>query len=287
MTTDDQLRDILRTVAEAPAPPATTTLERVVRRGRRRVLAQRGATVAAVIGVVAAIGVGGVLLRSAMADQDVRPAGTPRSPVSPAPSTPTYNAPPPMELLPGWTWAPWPEGGERCTGTPSEGHPQGSLGPARPDVEDAVMQRFIDVVHEQTGTEPKDAGWQPGHDILEFDFKRDGNNGGFELVIDSYGGTAEQAADADIALIGNCAPPQRKQLDDGTILQLYPLEGGDRAARQQVAVYEPDGRFYLVRAGDVGGQGQDAYPATGGRGPMPLDVAELADVAKLLAWLDV
>jgi hypothetical protein len=286
MTTDDELRDILRTVAEAPAPPATTTLERVVRRGRRRVLVQRGATVAAVIGVVAAIGVGGVLLRSATAGQDVRPAGTPLSPVSPSSSSP---APPPMKLLPGWTWAPMSitGQGEVCRGMPSDGHEPGSLGPVRPDVEDAVTARFVDVVQEQSGTEPTDAGWTPGHDILVFDFVRDGNLGIFELAIDSYGGTAEQAANADVAMNGNCDPPQRKQLADGTIVQLYPLEGEDGAARQRAAVYEPDGRYYLVSAGDIGGQGQDSYPEPGSRGPLPLDVAELGEVARLLAWLDV
>jgi hypothetical protein len=284
MTGDDQLRDALRSVVEAPAPPARTTLERVVQRGRRRVLVQRGAAVAAVIGVVAAIGVGGVLLRSATAGQGVRPAGTSLSPA------PASAAPPPrMKLLPGWTWAPMPttpgEGGDGCADYLS-GHPEGTLERVPPDTEDFVRGFFIDAVREQAGIEPKDAGWQPGHNILEFEIERDGNDGFFELTIDSYGGSADKAADADAASTLDCDPPQRRTLDDGTILQLYSVEaGGGVAARRDVAVYLPGGRYYLLSVGDVGGQGEDAWSVAGGRGPMPLDDTELADVARTLADL--
>lgn len=290
MTTDDELRDVLRTVADEPAPPAKTTLQRVVQRGRRRVLLQRGATVAAVIGVVAAIGVGGVLLRSATAGQDVQPAGRLPSNEQSAP------APPPMPRLPGWRPAPFAVTHEdgRCRGVPYDGGTAADL--HLPDV-DTAEHRFVDALHRQIGTEIRsvDPIWQaesrpgvPPRGTIEVDTDIDGRQGFVQLIVEHFGGAVEKAADADVAMDGNCDAPQRKKLGDGTVLQVYPPTYNKYdIPLQHAAVYQPGGLYLLVTAGDISGQGEKgpSFADAGDRSRVPLDTAALAEVAEAVATL--
>jgi hypothetical protein len=101
------------------------------------------------------------------------------------------------------------------------------------------------------------------------------------------------AADADVGVYGVCSVPLRKTLATGTVLQLYaPDARSPLAPVQHLRTYLPNGRLYVVSsmgwsradvqdvAGDPGGV------VRGGRGRLPLDSQQLADVATRIADLE-
>jgi hypothetical protein len=309
---DDRTRAAIRAVTDVPAPPVTTTLDTVIQRGRRRTLVQRGATVAAVVGVVAAIGVGGVLLRSATEGQGVRPAGPtptttstrppstlPTTPSAPSSPTSTPTAPPQRALLPGWSWvdAPiTPNGGPYCKGGNNT-----DLPPQLPLPDQAeVRTAFVGSVREQAGTEPHlvSQSWDPHspktespRGYLEVNVDMGDGPGAVQLEVDTFAGTPSSAADLDVAVYGNCTPPARKTLDGGAVLQLYRSEQNDpKLPMQHLGVYLPNGRHYIVTTAGFGESDKvpvaDAgYTIESGRGRLPLDNGRLAAVGEALAAL--
>ncbi len=302
----DRTRAALRAVADEPAPPAATTLDLVVRRGRRRALVQRGATVAGVVAVVAAIGVGGVVLRSASAGEEIGPAGTsttapagttaPTAPSSAATSTqrgePPSIALPPAVVLPGWRLVDVP-GQDRghCQAPPPDAEPDLGLPPRQ-----VVHDRLVSAIRAQTDTQPQTVGvsWEPFSDkrgapwgIITLNVPMRGGTGSVQLQVDRFGGTPARAADIDAVSDGPCASPSRRKLDDGTILQLSP-PGGEPAADERLCVFQPNGRLYRLDVAGHGGSGR-AVNGDGGytidSGRLPLDAAQLAAVAEALAAL--
>jgi hypothetical protein len=301
-TDDDRMCAALRAVADEPAPPATTTLDHVLTKGRRRVFVQRSATVAAVVGVVATIGIGGVLLRSAAEGQGTRPAGPPASttttvvtttpPPSAETSVPTTGTEPPSVgpgepvLLPGWHRVEVPADrvdGDRCLGGDAGGiEPDLDLPPQQP-----VTKTFLEAVRKEageptvTGTEwavPSAENEQRLHAFIRVDVHN--GAGSLHLEIDRYGGSPDAAADADVGSYGTCAPPARTTLADGTVLQLdQPDRGTPDTPMQFLRVYQPNGRLYIVT---VVGRG---YTETSGRVTLPLDDSGIADVGTALAAL--
>ncbi|HEY7598237.1 MAG TPA: hypothetical protein VH969_34200 [Actinophytocola sp.] len=316
MTTDDQLRTALRTVADEPAPPVATTLDHVVRRGRRRVLVQRGATVAAVVGVVATIGVGGVLLRGASEGQKLPPAGrlSPPSAVS-VPTTPPTEAPtsaptqtskpvvPPgtepvvpgegyrVTLLPGWAPITTKSDGNGCGAWPALGYAPGLAAPPQ----DVVEPRFIDEVAAHAKSTPKwvEGEWygtdlDTGAPRTFRSYEIDMGDGPASMVLEAghFEGSPRKAADADVKAFGNCSTIQRKTLADGTILQLYPASfASPETPEQDVVVYAPNGRNYIVITQGWGESDVVNGSVPHGRGRLPLDDTSLASVAEMLAGL--
>jgi hypothetical protein len=317
---DDQTRRALHAVADAPAPPAVTTVGEVIHRGRRRVVAQRAATVAAVVGVVAGIGVGGVLLRSAVAGDGVRPAvpvtsGTATS--EPTPSVPTTSEPTPsvpmtgtpssapaeppsatsqgefrIKPVPGW--APVGDSGAPdvgCGSSPAVGVEPGLDLPPRA----AVEKTFVDKVTTLTGSLPHvvDGSWElkspdtgAPYTFLEYNVDMGDGPGSVILQIGHYSGPPMAMADADAAAYGNCARPLRRTLPDGTVLQLFPADFRDPSTpSQDVVVYAPGGRHYLVDTAGWGKSDEESGVIVSGRGRLPLDDSGLADVAAALAEL--
>jgi hypothetical protein len=281
---DDRTRAALRAIADAPAPPSLTTLEHVMRRGRRRALVQRGATVAAAIGVIAAIGVGGVLLRSATEGRGVAPADPPSST---APSDPA--GPPELERIPGWEFV--HIGTERqdiCPGLLDAADARNVPLPPR----DLVETGFADAVRQQTGSHPETAVGTWG-DTLPYPMGTVGavvemgtGPGIVDLEVAAVKATPEKAAD-DAIITGGCAPPLRKTLPDGTVLQLYQPEFEDenpKQLKQLASVFRADGwRFELW----MESHGKPPYVDSRSRVRLPLDSAQLAGVAESLGRLDL
>jgi hypothetical protein len=286
-TDDDRMCAALRAVADEPAPPATTTLDQVLTKGRRRVLVQRGATVAAVVGVVATIGIGGVLLRSTAEGQGTRPAGPPPTTVvttTPPPSSADTSGP---ALLPGWHRVEVPTDrvdGDRCIG--------GEVAGTEPDLglpsQHTVTKTFLEIVRKEAGEPtvvandwevPSPKAEQP-HGIIHVDVHD--SAGSVHLEVDRYGGSPEAGADADIGSYGSCAAPARTTLSDGTVLQLdQPDRGEPSNPMQFLRVYQPNGRLYVVTTIGRG----PGYSQTNGRVPLPLDDSGIADVGTALAAL--
>jgi hypothetical protein len=281
---DSAARRALHTLTDEPAPPVTTTLDQVLRRGRRRVLVQRTGTVAAAVLMVATIGVGAMLLRpDTPRDNDMRVA---------------TSAPAPVDgPLPGWTYVGPPDG--TCA-------TDVALPPA-PDIPllpvEIVEKAFTNSVERVMGDVPTTVGryWlvnSPKHDApagyltAEVPMSTGGGNGQIQLEAYRYGGTPTEMADASVNVYGFCTRPARHVLADGTILQLYPVNNiAPAQPTQPVQLYLPDGRQYIVTA--AGYSEADRVPLDGGastirggRGALPTTERQLADLALTLAsWL--
>jgi hypothetical protein len=310
---DDRTRAALHAVADVPAPPAVTTVEQVIQRGRRRALVQRGATVAAVVGVVAAIGVGGVLLRSTAEGKGVEPAsppdttttttttGSPTFEPTPATTDPLPPASVPVEptLLHGWEWvsAPMTENNGYCNpAIPPDGEPKIGL----PD-RAAVRRQFLAVVRVQAGADPvvvydswEDYSPKTSAPRGFFDVNVDMGDGpgSVQLEVGRFGGTPKDAADADVSVYGSCEQPSRRTLADGTVLQLYRPDFHDpKIPVQHLGVYKPNGRHYVVTTAGYGEADKTrlddgAYTVTSGRGRLPLADEGIAAVAESLALIE-
>ncbi len=314
MNPDDRMRAALRAVADEPAPPAATTVDQVITRGRRRVLVQRGAAVAAVVGFVAAIGVGGVLLRGAAEGQQVPPAGqlsppdTTSLPTTPPPSSAPVErstpAQPPsgepgvnpfddfrVTLLPGWEPISNGTNGDGCGGRPTIGDAHGLDAPPQ----DVVEPRFMDEVAAHAKSVPTvvlgdwhgaDVNTGAPRTFREYEIDMGDGPGSVVLQAGRFANSPRKAADLDFAQFGPCSMLQRKTLGDGTILQLFPADfRSPSTPTQDVVVYEPDGRNYVVTTQAWGESDVVNGSVPHGRGRLPLDDAALASVAELLAGI--
>lgn len=304
MFDDNAARRALHTLTDEPAPPVVTTLDQVLKRGRRRVFVQRAGAVAGVMAVVAAIGVSAVLLRPGD-EQDgfqvagpTSPPGTSQSVPSHADTTPPItssntDAPPPptggFKIVPGWDVV--------VTRNSPAGQcdPAMTMLPPEPEIDilpqDIVQPAFVSAVKSVTRKAPSVAmaEWEAhspkavgprGYVAVEFPVAN--GNAQVQLEAVRYGGTPIEFADASVTTYGNCtAPPLRRTLSDGTVMQLYPPNSPDTPApTQPLQIYRPDNRLYIVTAaGYAEGDKTPNGGMRGGRGAVPLTAEQLADVA--------
>lgn len=291
MFDEDSTRRALRTLADEPAPPATTTLDAVLRRGRRRVFMQRAGAAAGVMAVVAVIGVSAVLLRGGTGD-DLEIATPP-----PSPSSQTDDTPWPT----GWREVPMPpdmtRSGEHCQDL------NASPLPPEPDVgllpQEQVVQAYNSAIAEVTGEQPVTVSrdWRAnspkhtsprGYIVNEISIDAVPGNGQLQLEVGQYGGTPSQIADVMVTGYGNCAPPARYVAEDGTVLQLYqadtftPLQ-----PMQHLQIYRPDNRFYVITSAGFSSEDMREKPdgsssIVDGRGMLPTSQGELASIGLAL-----
>jgi hypothetical protein len=273
MLDDDTARGVLQSVLDEPAPPVTTTLDEVVRRGRRRMFMQRTSAVAGVIGVVAAIGVGAMTLRQDGGGTEV--------------------ADGPTMAPPGWETVDLSE--RDCTRPETLPEPQIPL-----LSEEVVTGAFVNAVEDVTRHElmgatsiwPSDTGeFPPPRGYASVEVPMDGGNGQVMLETGRHGGTPLQAAEETIGEFGSCESVYRRTLADGTVLQLFPVTDAIREMPEQaVQIYRPDGREYLVIS--AGYDQAEAGPVTfrngetpegNGHSRLPTTQEQLATIAETLA----
>lgn len=284
MFDDDAARRALRTLTDEPAPPVATSLDEVLRRGRRRVFAQRAGAVAGVVAMVAAIGTAAVLLRPGDQGGSVEVATSSTAP--PAPRAPAGP-------VPGW----------RYVGVPTEDCVNKGVDhlPPAPTIglvpRDVVQPALVKAVDQVTGHLPVvvSAGWEEytakeqgprGYIYSEIPVGEnpDDGNGQIQLEAVRYGGTPGQMADASVHVYGNCEPPARHVLADGTVLQLYGIDTfNPQQPVQHLQIYRPGNRMYAITAAgyseaDMITVGQARTPR-GGRGTLPVRQEQLADIA--------
>lgn len=248
MTIEDELRGAL----DVAAPPAKTTLDDVLRRGRRRLFAQRAGAVLGVVAVVAGVGFGTAYVNSAGPSE---PASPPPSlteePVPPSQTldwqrvdTPAQRAP--QTFRPAAT-APPPAGRKildltRCDikfrTLPLTQHvgtvvlPPEFLGRVK-----AGLQRYA---HNTTIGDVQSSANKPDY---SFDVSDGGGTGSVRVAAGRFSGTPRAAADEGVWETGDCAPPYRHVLENGTIVQVHEVHGFEpfQSQVQQMTVYRADG----------------------------------------------
>lgn len=247
MTIEDELRGAL----DVAAPPARTTLDEVMKRGRRRVFAQRVGAVLGVVTVVAGVGFSAASLNSA----DPTPATPPTSRTEPAPSEqpldwPRVNLPPqasPKVHTPDATAPPPP--GRAILRLPVCERKQSKV----PMVQDTgtvifepeLLIKLQEALLRHRGNAKvgglKSEFDDPIHYLADVSDER--GTGSVIVFAGRYTGTPLAAADAGVWETGDCNPPYRRVLANGTIVQLHEVHiyGPFQLIAQRMVVYRPDG----------------------------------------------
>jgi hypothetical protein len=264
---DDQIGHDLRAALEEQTPPPSDRFQDVLRRGTRRRLGQRLAT-----GVVALVAVAGV--------------GTAATLFSSTAATPMTPAAQPGSVD-------WPEAGlpaepglDGCfivSDRPLE-HMEG----ADPDLVERARGAIAGVAPDLTVSAPVTVG-----SLVILDLAGPGGPpGGVTVASGTHDGDPLTAADDLAHLTADCGPLKRKILDDGTVLQLYPVmtdSGSDRYVGMELVIFRPDGTSSWISvvnyaSGDVQ-LDEHGYPELvgPGRDTLQLTEAQLAAIGLELA----
>ncbi|MFD9733887.1 hypothetical protein [Umezawaea sp. NPDC059074] len=290
------LEQELRAMADLAVPPATTGLHDVLRRGRRRVFALRAGAAAGVVAVIVGAGFTALTLRSA-------PTSLPPADGGPVVATTTP-----------WPAVDLPVQHPDVTGTPPDGRSISSIPlcassgigvgaevgnvPVAPAVAEA-FGAAVDAV-----ARPAVAGEQQTAELPPF---RSGDGPRYARWIDvsdaagtgsvainqwAFGGEPLMAADRDGFFYGNCAPPNRLVLDDGTVVQHYSVTPGEpfQSLSQALRIYRPDGVLIEVVQRDHGTPDFRTNPngtlvdhRAHGRATPPLSTEQLKAIGELVA----
>ncbi|SMD21563.1 hypothetical protein [Lentzea albidocapillata] len=219
------IEEELRGALDVSAPPPMTTLDDVLRRGKRRVYAKRGGAAFSALAVVALIGLATI----------IRPV---TDSVPPALS-------PPWEMTPLSTPARVPLDGS-CAEVQRTKPLTVAFGDAAFDagnLANLVKNMGVELPAVQVG----EAQARNNEAVLNV---RDGRGeGSLRLWVGKFAGTPVEAADDGLWDYGLCSPGMRGVLPDGTVLQLQPQHSLDAAAAfaQVLFVYRADGSVYRIQ----------------------------------------
>lgn len=306
---EQELSRAMRSEVDGPAPAPTTELGEVLRQGRRRVLARRAGAVAGLLAVVGGVGFGTAALRGttgASTDPADGPAVTTTA-AAPDPGWSTADLPP---RTPYGTWQPAssapPPTGRSIVAIPKcgfEGDPLNGLGrvPPTPALLAAWREAVVEVaaparvseVHEQVLTANERESPNEVDDYQHWlDITDAGGAGGVWLSVGAFEGDPLKAADDQAFPRGNCAPPRRTVLPDGTVVQIYPMTAAEpfQSLGQALRIYRPSGQVLELEARNFSSADfrflpdQNAFDRFGaGRATLPLTEEQLARIGLAIA----
>ncbi|MGW4208248.1 hypothetical protein ACWEIJ_09705 [Lentzea sp. NPDC004789] len=236
MTVEEELRGAL----DVPAPPAATTLEGVLRRGRRRLFVQRAGAVLGTLAVVGIIGFGSVVWN--------------------------WNQATPM--TPGGSPGDWPRASGVVRKPVDLNNTNGECDPQMPTalmVRGFGAQRFsTDQLRRwrekaQEVLPSLELGAQAVQDDLnmyEYEVTDERGTGSVRLSAGVFTGSPSNAADEALWSVGGCQAPRRVRAPDGTVYQLYDVvsstlwdttsQKSAPAKMQTLHVYRPDGSAFRI-----------------------------------------
>jgi hypothetical protein len=294
------LEQELRAMADVTAPPATTGLDDVLRRGRRRVYALRAGAAAGVVAVIAGAGFTALTLRGA-------PTSLP--PADGGPAVTTTNAAPIVQVTP-WprvdlplpvpygTWSP----GESAPPAPGRSVPPIPLcstpddrvsqlarsAPMAPAVAKAVGEVVGLVAPLAVPSDLKTAVLRPDTPEASYfqwiDVTDAGGTGSVVISEGHFPGAPVDAADRDAFADRNCSPPNRLVTDDGTVLQYASPAPWEpfQSLTQTLRIYRPDGTLVELEQRNYGSpdlrvnEDDWSFDHFGkGRGTLPLTAEQL------------
>lgn len=303
MWDDDELRTAVLAELDAAPPPAGGGLPEVVRRGRRRRRVRHAGAALAVVALLTATGAVATAL-----------GGDPSPPAAPPPTvtaSPTDADWPRADLPARTPYDVW-KGSETApppSDRPVTPYPLCSMPDAPHDRLDVyrataeLREKMTAVLHAAApdlrvsllveqhlwpDRPEKHEGWRYEVDVSD----RDGT-GSVRFEIGAYTGTPLGAADTQAFDVGNCAPPKRHVLADGTVLQLYETRPSEpfQSLTQVLRIFQPDGRLYQVVVQSWGSPDLETNPdqpgsptrVGAGRATLPLTEAQLAEIGLALA----
>ncbi|MEO6081482.1 MAG: hypothetical protein ABIQ18_00040 [Umezawaea sp.] len=298
----------LRSMADLAVPPSTSALDDVLRRGRRRVYLLRAGATAGVVAVVAGAGFTALGLRgnpTSLPPALDGPAVTTTTTVSQVVPWPKADLP---AQVPYATWEPAataPPGPERkvlaipmCDSTWIDQVSELGAQPVSSAVVDVFGKAVGQVVKPATTGEQKTTTIQPTKPGGRVAYSRwidvtdAGGTGSVTLDEGTYTGTPLAAADQEAFISGNCEPPTRKVMDDGTIVQYSSVSPSEpyQSLTQRLRIYHPNGVVVEITQRNYGspdfrvnddGTSFDRFGK--GRETLPLSADQLAEIGEMVA----
>ncbi|WP_112275999.1 hypothetical protein [Lentzea terrae] len=253
------LEEKLRGALDVSAPPPTTTLDHVLKRGRRRVFAQRAGAVLGVFAVVAGIGIGAATLNHAAPDPT--PADQPNygpATVEHATGWPRVNTPP---QIPYGTWTPAtsapPPAGRAVVQIPlcNSKEPLEVWGLGTDVLSAKTVDALIDLVRrELPEVTVSNAPGSSIKDAIEFDLTDSGGTGSLSISAGRFPGTPQWHADDGLWATGDCEPARRLTLANGTVMQLHNIRPYEpfQSLKQVLEIYRKDGLFVRLELRNYG-----------------------------------
>ncbi|MFD5824055.1 hypothetical protein [Lentzea sp. NPDC060358] len=253
------IEDELRGALDVSAPPPTTTLDVVLKRGRRRVLAQRAGAVLGVFAVVAGIGVGATTLNHAAPPTPADAPDYGPATVEHALGWPRVDTPP---RVPYRTWSP------AASAAPPAGRPvvdiplcdiTPSLRPENLDLGAVVFEpepvaAWLDQARKAL-PEVTIGAATPNryHTAYEADVSDSRGTGSIRITAGRFAGDPRVAADAALWETGDCRPAQRLELA-GSVVQLHGVRPFEpfQSLVQALRVYRSDNTLLQVELRNFG-----------------------------------
>lgn len=289
------LEEKLRGALDVSAPPPTTTLDHVLKRGRRRVFAQRAGAVLGVFAVVAGIGIGATTLNHAAPDH------SPADRLNETPATvartldwPRVNTP---ARTPYGTWTP------AATAPPPAGRPlapiplcnatdaKNGFGLSAEPLSSRSVDSWIDLMRRAL-PEVTIAPGNSNEFAIEVDVTDAGGTGGIRILAARPIGTPLSNADDGLWATGDCEPARRLSRADGTIMQLHSVRPVEPflTLKQVLKVYRKDGLYVQLELLNFGtpdmapASDQPGRVRTGpGRANLPLTEEQFARLGPIFA----
>lgn len=235
------IEDELRGALDVPAPPPSTTLEDVLKRGRRRVLTQRVGAMLGVVAVVAGIGFGAMTINL-------------HKPPAPADDDVDYG---PAMVLHDVAW-PRVQVARRTPADPAR--PESGCAPAgEPNVgqEPQRAEKLSVWFTRLQGVAPEMQVTASGQDnVFGYEVQVGDNLGAGKVRLERgfFTGSPLDAANAAVWATGSCEPPQRTTDANGAVYQLYDPRAVPEvdAISQTLYVFRADGKVFRVQQLNLG-----------------------------------
>ncbi|KOV88940.1 hypothetical protein [Nocardia sp. NRRL S-836] len=253
-----RIEDELRGALDVPAPPPTTTLDDVLRRGKRRVAVRRAGLAGGVLAVVAVIGIGSVAWRTA-ANPELSLAAGPAS----WPRVSCGEAGPQPDVV-------------RDMGIRLSSFEQ--MRAWRAAVQEVVPGRVVDSELPEDATNPASVHYDD-HRAFRVDVLDRQGAGSLRFAMARFQGEPAAAADSVRWATGTCTAIRRFTGPDGTVYQLHaPAAEGQELRVQALYVFRPD--HLAIRVEQVDAGRTSAKPT---RDALPLSEVELVRLGAAVA----
>ncbi len=262
MTIEDELRGAL----DVPAPPPATTLDDVLRRGRRRVAVRRAGLAGGVLAVVAVVGIGSTVWQGTAApelDLGANPANWGQV-SDPARRKQAEEKRPELGCF-----------RTDFTGSPVRAEPLSSdlMRTIQGTVRSVLPDRTVD------SALPEEVE-NNGSVVFEVDVLDGQGAGSLRFWIGRFEAEPVVVADYVAWVSDTCSAPRRQVAPDGTVYQLNvtTFDGAKQASLQSLSIFRKNGRSVRI---DQVGAGRTSSRAT--RDTLPLSEAELVKLGAAVA----
>jgi hypothetical protein len=287
------IEDELRGALNVSAPPPTTTLDTVMKRGRRRLFAQRAGAMLGVVAVVAGIGIGATTLNQAAPPEPADQPNDGPATVEHALTWPRVSTPPQQ---PYDTWKPAPSApppsGRQVAEIPLCSM-RTHMGLGTEQLSTEFVSALLELVPRELPEKTIRNALGNSAGTVQFDVTDSQGTGSIRISGARFTGTPQSYADERLWETGDCEPARRLSSSDGTVMQLHSVRPFEpfQSLVQVLSVYRKDGLLVQLELRNFGSPDMTPDPKqpgslrrTGaGRATLPLTEEQFARLGPAVA----